>query len=189
MLSCLAEEKELRSVEQNEVSLPIGIVVEKRKSNHPWADWSWKPVAVFVDLEYAEAPPLKLLSGEDFEQFHAGTLPLNLHRKETEALRLNLMLAEPELYVVLRENEESGSDFPFVPYLVTASSYDAQDLADTGDDIIEKVAMPETIAAFIQAFVEEHHVEEEFKKRRRDKLNTEEQKFGKTPIFQTHTKH
>ncbi|MGI9350452.1 MAG: DUF3305 domain-containing protein [Rhizobiaceae bacterium] len=176
------------SVEQKEVSLPIGIIVEKRKSLHPWANWNWKPVAVFVDLEFAEIEPVKLISGDDFEQFHAGTLLLNLHRKETEALRLNLMLPEPELYVVLREDEEGSSEFPFSPYLVTASSYDVQDLADTGDDIIEKVAMPEPVAAFIQAFVEEHHVDEEFKKRRRDKLNVEEQKFGKTPIFQTHTK-
>ena len=49
--------------------------------------------------------------------------------------------------------------------------------------------MPEPIAAFIQAFVEEHHIEEKFIKRRRDRLNVEEQKFGKSPIFQTHTKH
>lgn len=179
----------MRSVEEREVSLPIGIVVEKRKSKHPWADWNWKPVAVFIDAELAEIEPVRLLQGDDFEQFHAGTLPLNLHRKDTEALRLNLMLPEPELYVVLREDEEGETDLPYRPFMVTASSYDAQDFTDAGDDLIEKVAMPESVAAFIQAFVEEHHVEEEFKKRRRDRLNTEEQKFGKVPIYQNHTKH
>ena len=80
-------------------------------------------------------------------------------------------------------------NFPMFPRIVTASSYEAQDYHDAGDDIIEKIAMPEAVAAFVQAFVEEHHVDVEFIKRRRDRLNTEEQKFGKTPIFKTHTKH
>lgn len=179
----------MSSVEAIEVNLPLGIIVEKRKSKHPWADWSWKPVAVFVDNELAMEKPIELMGNDDFQQYHVGTLMLNLHHKDTEALRLNLMLPEPELYVVLREDEEKRGDFPFIPYMVTASSYDAQDFTDAGDDLIEKVAMPDAVAAFIQAFVEEHHIEEEFKKRRRDRLNTEEQKFGKTPIFQNHTKH
>lgn len=179
----------MRSVENREVNLPLGIIVEKRKSKHPWSNWSWKPIAVFVDEKFAEHETLSLREGEGFKQYVAGTLMLNLHRKDTEALRINLMLSEPELYVVLRENEEDESDYPYFPYMVTASSYAAQDLTDAGDDIIEKVVMPESVAAFIQAFVEEHHVEEEFKKRRRDRINMEDQKFGKTPIFQTHTKH
>ena len=39
----------MSSVEDREVSLPIGVVVEKRKSSHPWAHWNWKTVAVFID--------------------------------------------------------------------------------------------------------------------------------------------
>lgn len=174
-------------IEEKEVNLPLGVIVEKRKSQHPWADWNWKPVAVFIDNGLPSDKPIQLISNDEFQQFHAGSLMLNLHRKDTEALRLNLMLPEPELYVILRESE--NDDFPFEPYMVTASSYDAQDFTDAGDDVIEKVSMPDAVAAFIQAFVEEHHVEEEFKKRRRDRLNTEEQKFGKIPIFQSHTKH
>lgn len=178
-----------RTIVHREVSLALGIVVEKRKSKHPWADWIWKPVAVFVHPT-GMAEPVKELSRDDnCIRYHLGNLPLVLHRKDTEALRLNLMLDEPELYIVLRENEDISSEIPFLPYLVTASSYDAQDFSDAGDDIMEKVAMPEAVAAFIQAFVEEHHADEEFKKRRRDRLNIEEQKFGKSPIFQPITKH
>jgi hypothetical protein len=40
----------------------------------------------------------------------------------------------------------------------------------------------------IQAFVEEHHVEEKFKKRRRDRLDVDEQIFGKNPIFTPRTR-
>ena len=178
----------MRSIDTKEASIPLGIIVEKRKSNHPWADWNWKPIAVLCNPPDAKEWN-EVMSGEDYIHFHAATLPLVLHRKETEALKLNLMLNKPELYVILRNNEDLEAEFPYEPHLVTASSFDAQDYTDAGDDIVEKVEMPEPIAAFIQAFVEEHHIEEEFIKRRRDRLNVEEQKFGKSPIFQTHTKH
>ena len=178
----------METAKKREVSLPLGIIVEKRKSAHPWADWSWRPVAVFPSAGDG-APWQPMVEEADCVRYHAGTLPLTLHRKETEALRLNLMLDEPELYVVLAEAEDPRSDFPYEPHVVTASSYDAQDYGDAGDYIIEKVAMPEAVAALIQAFVEEHHVEEKFIKRRRDKLKLEDQKFGKTPLHVSHTKH
>ena len=171
-----------------EVSLPLGIVVERRASSHPWADWVWKPVAVFMNGA-ADAHWVELMSGDGWTRFHAATLPLVLHRKETEALRINLMLEQPELYVVLQETEQADDDFPLAAHLVTASSYDAQDYMDAGVDIVEKVDMPEEVAAFVQAFVEEHHVEEKFIKRRRDKLKIEDHKFGKEPIFRSRTRH
>ena len=181
-----------KSVGEREVSILLGIVVEKRKSSHPWADWIWRPVSVFMVPSGAPAQPAgwqEMLRKDDLVRYHAGTLNLNLHRKDTEALRSNLMLPEPELYVVLQEDETASPDFPYAPHVVTASAYDAQDLEDAGDDIVEKVAMPEAVAAFIQAFVEEHHVEEKFIKRKRDKLKLEDQKFGKEPIFVSQTKH
>lgn len=177
----------MKTVENREISIPLGIVVEKRKSTHPWGDWIWKPVAVFMNAPEGVSW-VEMIRGEDYVRYHAATLPLTLHRKETEALRLNLMLDEPELYVVLQDHGDTESQFPYEPHIVTASSYDAQDFHDAGDDIIEKVAMPEGVAALIQAFVEEHHVEAVFKKRRRDKLDVEELKFGKTPIFTPRTR-
>lgn len=177
----------MKIVQNREVVIPLGIVVEKRKSKHPWGDWNWLPVAVFMNAA-EDAAWVELMRGDDYVRYHAATLPLTLHRKETESLRLNLMLDAPELYVILRENDDPASAFPYVPHLVTASSYESQDYQDAGDDIIEKVAMPEGVAALIQAFVEEHHVEEQFKKRRRDEVDIEELKFGKTPIFTPRTR-
>ena len=177
----------MKIVEKWEVSIPLGIVVEKRKSTHPWADWNWAPVGVVMNAD-VHADWKELTRDDGHVRYLAATLLLELHRKDTEALRLNLMLPEPELYVVLQENENDDPEFPFVPHVVTASSYHMLDYVETGDEIVEKVAMPEPVAALIQAFVEEHHVEEKFIKRRRDRLDLEEQKFGKTPIFDTHPK-
>jgi len=128
----------LRSIDTKEASILLGIVVEKRKSNHPWADWNWKPLCVLFNPPEAEQWN-EIVSGDGFIQYHAATLPLVLHRKETEALKLNLMLDQPELYVILRNSEDLDSDFPYEPHLVTASSFDAQDYTDAGDDIVEKV--------------------------------------------------
>ena len=172
----------MKTVENREVTIPLGIIVEQRKSTHPWGDWIWKPVAVFTNADESVSWK-EILRGDGFVRYHAATLPLTLHRKETEPLRFNLMLEPPELYVVLQENEDETSPYPYVPHVVTASSYHAQDFLDADGSIIEKVAMPEEVAALIQAFVEKHHIETEFKKRKRDKVNISEQRFGKTPIF------
>jgi hypothetical protein len=179
----------LNSVKSREISIPLGIVVEKRKSSHPWADWDWRPVSVILNAP-AGVEWQEMMRGDDRIQYHAGTLVLTLHRKDTEALRANLMLPEPELYVALQENEEDDDGgFPYSPYVVTASPYEAQDLSDADLGIVEKVAMPEALAALITAFVEEHHVEQEFIKRKRDEFKLEQQKFGKEPIFSGRTKH
>ncbi|MBX2805004.1 MAG: DUF3305 domain-containing protein [Hyphomicrobiales bacterium] len=172
----------MKTIENREISIPLGIIVEKRKSVHPWADWIWRPVAVLANAP--DTPQWReLIRGDDFIRYHADTLPMLLHYKLTEAYRENLMLDEPVLYVVLQETAASTREFPYAAHAVTASSYEAQDFVDADDNIVEKVAMPEELASLVQAFVEEHHVEEVFKKRRRDKLDVEEQKFGKTPIF------
>ena len=177
-----------RSIDHKQVSIPLGIVVERRKSTHPWADWNWMPVSVFMNADPA-AEWVELTADGDVTRYHAATLNLTLHRKETEAYRENLMLPVPELYVVLQECEEGSDEFPFVPHIVTASSFEMQDWMDAGDEVVEKVVMPEAVAALVQAFVEEHHVEEEFIKRKRDRLKVEDQKFGKAPIFESLTKH
>ena len=52
-----------------------------------------------------------------------------------------------------------------------------------GEDIVERVPMPPDITETLKDFVNRYHQEEEFKKRRRDKLDLEDHKFGKDPIF------
>lgn len=172
---------------RKEMSIPLGIVLEKRKSTHPWGDWIWRPVSVLPGAGDV-SQWISLHKDDEVEHFHIATLPLVLHRKETEAFKLNIESETPHLYVVLRENEDDDAE-PFSAHTVTASPYDAQDYMDTSEDLIEKVPMPESVLEWIKAFILEHHVEETFKKRRRDRLNVEEQKFGKQPIFVSPTRH
>lgn len=174
-------------IKQREMTLPLGIIVEKRKSTHPWGDWIWKPVGVIPGAGPVD-DWVMLQEGDGWTHFHIGTLPLTLHRKDTEALKLSIEHENPHLYVILREDDDPDGK-PLRAYSVTASPYDAQDYLDTSEDIIEKVPMPSAIFEWIKAFVAEHHREEEFKKRRREKIDIEEHKFGKEPIFIPTTRH
>lgn len=165
------------------VTLPVGVVVIKEDSDHPWQDHSWRPYGVIVG-----APDCtgwrELRRGEGWIQYHAATLSLELHRKETEAYRENLMTERPSIYVVMSENEDDEPDAPYDVHLVTASPFDAQDYCDSGEEIVEPIDMPEQVVRWVEAFVDEHHVEEKFIKRKRDKLDVEEHKFGQEPIFE-----
>lgn len=160
-------------------SIPIGVVVERRKLDNPWQDHVWRPVGVIPGA--AEGQPWKqLVASEEWTQFLAGTFPLELHRKETPAYKYNLESRRPAIYVVLREREDEEQAVAVA--LVTASPYEAEAYMESGDEIVEAIAMPEAVRGWVEAFVDEHHVEEVFHKRKRDKVDIEEHKFGQEPI-------
>ncbi len=149
--------------------IAVGIVLERRKSKHRWLDYAWKPVAAI-----AGAPPRDprgewalAAAGEEWTHFHAGTLTLELFRKETEGYRVNLSQEPPRLFVVLRDLEDPEVEHPLVPVFVTACPYEAQDYLDSANDLVEPVAMPPELIGFLQAFVDRHHVDQPFKKRKR----------------------
>ncbi len=150
-------------------TLPIGVVLERREIDNPWKDHDWRPVALIPGAPTADPEQdwLLLRDGEGWAHFHAGTLPLELFRKETEGYKLNLSQDPPRLYVVLRPGEDQDCAHDLVPFLVTACPYEAQDYLDSGEELVETVAMPVDVIAFVQAYVDFHQVDEPFKKRKR----------------------
>lgn len=143
----------------------MAVVVERRRSRSPWVDWLWRPVELVPGLT-AEPRPRLLVEGEGWSRWLLGNATLELHRKETADYRLALSAEPPQLYVVLRRVEDDP-EHPWRPFLVTASPFEAQVYAEPGEDIVEAVPMPEAALAFVQAFVERHHVDQPFLKRRR----------------------
>jgi hypothetical protein len=144
----------------------LGVVVERRRSASPWQEWTWRPASVF-----AGAPPLgdgwrELVHGEGWTHYHAANLPLELHRVETEAYRVNLAQRPPRVFVVLRP-ASPPDPHAYRPLLLTASAEEAEAYLASGDEIVEGVAMPEAVIAWLRAFVERHHVEQPFVKRQR----------------------
>ena len=108
-------------------------------------------MSVFLDAP-AKADWRELRRGPGFIHYHAATLPLVLHRKETTGYRVNLANGVPSVYVVLRE-DPTASD-PVQVHLVSASPFEVQAYGESGMETVERVAMPERLVALVQAFVE-----------------------------------
>lgn len=162
-------------------SLPVGIVLRKQEVENRWIKHRWRPVAVIPGAPEldprGEWRPLHSGSedGKAWWDFHAGTLKLDLFRKETGGYLVNLAQHPPRIWIVLREGYEAGApDHDYVPVAATVCPYEAQDFLDSGEDLVDVVVMPDALVALVQAYVDEHHVEEEFYKRKR-KQHREEQ--------------
>ncbi|WP_254892259.1 DUF3305 domain-containing protein [Roseovarius sp. A-2] len=153
---------------EKEVTMPVGIVIRKSSGVTRWAAWSWRAVALLPGAGPAEWRELRR-EGEAVE-YHAATVHVELHHTQTEAYLQGISAKVPSIYVVMRNGAAAHRDgAPLDVVLATASPFEAQDYADTGEEIVEKVPMPEGMIAWVRDFVEAHHEDEEFKKRRRDR--------------------
>ena len=145
-------------------TMPLGVVLRRVPGVTRWAKWSWTATSVLPGAGPADWRELRREG--DAAEFHAATLPLELHGAETEAYLHGLSAEVPSIYVVMRT---TGPDDPLDVLLVTASPYEAQDYCDSGEEIVEKVAMPHGLIAWVRDFVEKFHEDEVFIKRKRDR--------------------
>lgn len=157
------------------IDIPLGVVVRRVPGVTRWAKWNWRAVAVLPGAGPADW--VELRREGDAIEYHAATLPLTLWAVETEAYLTNLSDKIPAIYVVLRDDSET--DAPLDAVLVTASPYEGQDYADSGEEIVEKVPMSEGLIALVRDFVLEHHQDEEFIKRKRDRKRVDLVEDGK----------
>ena len=153
-------------------AVPVGIVVERRASPHPWGAEAWAPVAVLPGAS-GLSEWTQLIAGDGFTLYHAGTLTLELHHKEAEGYRCNLSSDPPRLFVVLRRSGGAASRFPYAPILVTASPCEAEARGSSGDAIVEGVPMPDSLIALVQGFLDAHRLDEPLVKRNRRRADTE----------------
>ncbi|MGZ2257308.1 DUF3305 domain-containing protein [Roseobacter sp. A03A-229] len=143
----------------------------------PWSKWVWRATAV---LPGAGRASWKLLREDgDVAEYHASTHDLWLYVSDTEAYAHELQAAVPSIYVILRDVEDpSAGDMPVHVLKVTASPYEAQDYSDSGEEMVERVPMPASVLDWVTSFVDQHHLEELFVKRRRDKHRTDRTQDG-----------
>ena len=160
-----------------QILLPVGVVMRRSPGVTRWAAWSWRAVAVLPGAGPAEWRELRREG--DSAEFHAATLTLDLHHTQTDAYREALRAREPSVFVVMRPGRAAqAGEMPYEMTLVTASPFEAQDYCDTGEEIVEKVPMPEGLVALIRDFIAAHHVEEPFKKRKRDRQRVDATQDG-----------
>lgn len=161
----------------NAQSLRLGIVMRRSPGVTPWAKWSWRAVAVLPGASDARWKVMREEAG--VTEYHAATLNLWLYQSDTEAYAHELGTVTPSVYVILREavgEDPHGTGYDIAH--VTVSPYEAQDYCDSGEEVVEKIPMPEAILAWVGEYVQAHHVEEPFIKRRRNKERVDRKDNG-----------
>lgn len=146
-----------------ELTLQVAILAERRPGVTIWQSHVWRALAV---LE--EAPPVpawtKLREENGREVFFAGTAEIVLHRTDTPNYKENLEAAEPLVWVVLRETPDGMRI-----QAVTLDPGEGEIYTEGPTDLVEALPMPPGLRVLLASFVEAHHVEREFHKRKRDR--------------------
>lgn len=144
-------------------TLHVSIVLERRIAVSQWADYLWLPVAVLPG-DPAIAPGTRLGTTDTGERFFAGSVALELHRTDTPTYRDNLASGDPRIWISLRPGSAAA-----LPDLagITADPAEGEAYTEAGGDIVEHVPMPPEIAALMAEFIQNHHVERAFIKRKR----------------------
>ena len=148
----------------------VGVLAEWQAVDNPWADHRWRVVDILSGPAAAAAWTV-LHEEPGRRRYFAGNAELLLFPLETDALKANVEGPAPSVYVFLRVSDVS----PGMALLgATVDAGEAGAHADTGSDLVEAVAMPPGIAAWVSDFVAQHHVERAQFKRKRKRWAAEE---------------
>lgn len=149
--------------------IPVGIVVERRKSDSPWVDFVWRCVAALPD-EPETKPWTVLREQEGTTLFYAGSATVDLYLSETARYRDNLTSGSPSIWTVLSPAEGA---WPYSVAAATADPAEGEAFTGAGANLVEAVPMPVMLREAIESFIAEHHVEREFFKRQRRQADPE----------------
>ena len=174
----------------------VRIIFEKKEIDNQWESHKWIVNDLIpLDVTSGEGyPPINdvkirpLLNdvspqNSDNKNLFVADASIDLHRADAEGYAENLQSSDPSIYIVLRdgdlieENEKKSDENRNIDVHlaeVSLSPYHIQDYEDCGEDKVEKVPLYGPILELLNKFVSIHFHPEEFKKRKRDKKNIDE---------------
>jgi hypothetical protein len=149
---------------------PVTVLVDRLTvTGNRWVDHRWQPHSVLPGASDA-APWTALDVTPECTRYVAGMADLALYPREGQTYAHNIESERPAVWVILRRTESA----PGVALLkATVCPGEAHALNDSGDDIVEPVAMPDIVRAWVEAYLVEHPPETEFHKRQRDRADPE----------------
>jgi hypothetical protein len=162
----------------------MSLIFERAVSSHPWLDWEWKIVGLMPVPDTSSGQPPRILEKTDrFTRWLGEPSRLDLHRTDLDAYVYNLTSPQASIYSVAQDLEDPVADgLAWRTHLITMSSYEAEEYMSGDDALIGKLAIPEDVLEWLEAFVALHYKETDFKKRRRNKLNNDEHLFGQETL-------
>lgn len=143
--------------------MPISVIMEKKPSQHPWANFSYRAVGVVSSKDDSHNQVTRIHAEKDVEQFLFSGLQLQLHIDECESYYHNLMSPQPGCFIVANETEELD-EMP-EPYLVSLS-FDEVHAYLEGDEQVFAVDIPAELYKWTEAFILTHYVASKRKKRK-----------------------
>ncbi len=144
----------------------LGVVAIRRPPVTRWGTGQLRPLAVLTP-EPAAAAHTRLTAEDGSETWYLGARDLVLWSGDTAHHRDNLASGQPKVWVALRGNDPSRAEV----VCLTADPYEGEGLVSDLDLVVAVVPMPEAVQAAVASFVERHHVEIPFKKRKRSPAN------------------
>lgn len=152
------------------LSIPVGVVMERRKAASQWVDFVWRVVGVLPGDPDMEAwTPLR--EEDDVTLFFAGHASVDLYRSETVRYFENLASGAASIWVVMSPSE---GVWPYTVAAATADPAEGESFTEAATNLVEPVPMPEVIRDAVGRFIAGHHVErEEFVKRKRRNADPE----------------
>lgn len=174
----------------------VRIILERKEINNLWESHKWVindliPLEVSGGLGYPPIndvriyPLINEVKKEDGlnKNLYFAEASIDLHHAESEGYAENLQSSDPSVYIVLRDgdlideeekNNQQDDNIDIHLAEVSLSPYHIQDYEDCGEDRVEKIPLYGPIAELLEKFVEFHFHPEEFKKRKRDKKNIDQ---------------
>ena len=176
----------------------VRIIFERKEIDNIWESHKWV-VNDLIPLNVSSGrgyPPINdvriypllndIKTQDDYNKnLYVADASIDLHHAEAEGYAENLQSSDPSVYIVLRDGDlkdnsgdetETSSDNLVDVHLaeVSLSPYHIQDYEDCGEDRVEKIPLYGPIGELLEKFVSFHFHPEEFKKRKRDKKNIDE---------------
>ena len=174
----------------------VRIILERKEINNIWESHKWVindliPLEVSGGLGYPPIndvriyPLINEVKKEDGlnKNLYFAEASIDLHHAESEGYAENLQSSDPSVYIVLRDgdlideeekNNEQDDNIDIHLAEVSLSPYHIQDYEVCGEDRVEKIPLYGPIAELLEKFVEFHFHPEEFKKRKRDKKDIDQ---------------
>jgi hypothetical protein len=138
-------------------AVPLGVVATLTPPVTRWGETVLRPTAVLGAVP-AAMPGAVLAEAGGARTVYLGPAVLTLHSGDTGHYRDNLGSRRPSVWVALRDG---------AVHLVTVDPYEGEGLAGDTALMVEALPMPGDLVARVAGFVAAHHVELDFKKRKR----------------------
>ena len=154
-----------------------------------WQTWRW----VLHDVVQAEPgfgnSPRLLFKNDSEERWLHPDFRVKLLETDAEGYYLNVTTQAPCWFVLWRMEEEAAlADEPIaIPQIVTLSYHDAGRWLDA-QETVEQVPAPPDIVAWLQAFVDEFHVQELKRRKRPESFKSLTDRFGNPARVSTEKK-